>query len=125
MTSGQQKTPPSSPPTFTRTVTAQLARVSVEFLSQCEAQDLIRPRQLEEGEVGYASEDIQRLSLIRRFHDTLGLDLDAVEVVLHLREQLLSLLLRVEEMERRFALTEQELLEEIDRLRRRLIVLQE
>lgn len=124
MTSKRQKTS-SPPPTFTRPVAAQLARVSLEFLSLCETEDLIRPRELEGGEVGYSSEDIQRLSQIRRFHDTLGLDLDAVEVVLHLRTQVITLLSHLEEMERQFARREQELLEELDRLHRRLTVPQE
>lgn len=114
-----------SPPLVTRTVAAQLARVSLEFLSQCEAQDLLRPREPEKGEPGYTFEDIQRLTLIRRFHDFLGLDLEAVEVVLHLREQILNLLARMEEMERRFARKEKELLEEIASLRRRLAVMEE
>jgi DNA-binding transcriptional MerR regulator len=113
------------PPLFTRMVAAQLARVSLEFLSLCEAQDLLRPRELAGGEPGYSFEDIQRLVLIRRFHDLLGLDLEAVEVVLHLREQVLYLRARMEEMERRFTLKEKELLEEIESLRRRLAVLQE
>lgn len=114
-----------SPPLFTRTVAAQLARVSLEFLSRCEAQDLLRPRELAEGEPGYSFEDVQRLTLIRRFHDLLGLDLAAVEVVLHLREQLLNLRAQMEEMQRHFARKEKELLEEIASLRRRLAVLQE
>lgn len=109
---------------FTRTVTAQLARVSVEFLDYLEAEDLVQPRALEgeEGEMGYAPEDIQQLARIRRLHETLGLDLDAVEVVLRLREQVMDLLARMAEMEERFARREQELLQELDDLRRRLLV---
>jgi DNA-binding transcriptional MerR regulator len=109
---------------FTRTVAAQLARVSVEFLDYLEAEDLVQPRALEgeAGEMGYAPEDIQQLARIRRLHETLGLDLDAVEVVLRLREQVMDLLDRMAEMEERFARREQELLQELDDLRRRLLV---
>lgn len=114
-----------SPPLFTRTVAAQLARVSLEFLNRCEAQELLRPRELREGESGYTLADIDRLTLIRRFHESLGLDLEAVEVVLHLRDQILNLMSRMEEMERHFAQKEKELLEEIANLRRRLAVIEE
>jgi len=112
---------------FTRTVTAQLARVSVEFLDLLEAEDLMRPRLLEAegGELGYGAEDIRRLSQIRRLHETLGLELEAVEVVLHLREQVMNLLARMEDLEARFTRREQELLRELDDLRRRLLVTRE
>uniref|UniRef100_A0A7V4G8Q4 MerR family transcriptional regulator n=1 Tax=Desulfobacca acetoxidans TaxID=60893 RepID=A0A7V4G8Q4_9BACT len=106
---------------FTRTVTAQLARVSLEFLELCEAEALVRPRPLGEGEVGYGAEDIERLSQIRRLHEMLGLDLPAVEIVLHLRDQVLSLLERLSDLERRFARREEELLREIEDLRRRVL----
>ena len=54
-----------TPILFTRTVAAQLARVSLDFLERLEQGDLIRPRELEGGEKGYAPEDIGRLSRIR------------------------------------------------------------
>ena len=124
MTPQNQDSASKGPIIFTRTVTAQLARVSVEFLDYLEAEELMQPRSLEgeEGEVGYSPEDIQRLARIRRLHETLGLDLDAVEVVLRLREQVMDLLSRMAEMEERFIRREQELLQELDDLRRRLLV---
>jgi DNA-binding transcriptional MerR regulator len=127
MTPQDDNTSAKGPMIFTRIVTAQLARVSVEFLDLLEAEDLMRPRLLgaEGGELGYAAEDIRRLSQIRRLHETLGLELEAVEVVLHLREQVMNLLARMEDLEARFARREQELLRELDDLRRRLLVTRE
>lgn len=127
MTPQDDNTSAKGPMIFTRTVTAQLARVSVEFLDLLEAEDLMRPRLLEAegGELGYGAEDIRRLSQIRRLHETLGLELEAVEVVLHLREQVMNLLARMEDLEARFTRREQELLRELDDLRRRLLVTRE
>jgi len=111
-----------TPILFTRTVAAQLARVSLDFLERLEQDDLIRPRELEGGEKGYAPEDIGRLSRIRRLHETLGLDLDAVEVVIRLRDQVMEMLTQMEEMEARFNRREQELVQELNDLRRRFLV---
>lgn len=107
---------------FTRTVTAQLARVSLEFLERLEADELMKPRELEGGEKGYSPEDIGRLSRIRRLHETLGLDLASVEIVLSLREQVVNLLTQMEEREAHFSRREQELLQELNDLRRRFLV---
>ncbi len=125
MTPPDQNTSAKAPLLFTRTVAAQLARVSLDFLERLEAEALIQPRELEGGEKGYAPEDISRLSRMRRLHDTLGLDLAGLEVVLHLRDRLTALLAQVEEMEARFARREQELLQEIEELRRRFLVSRE
>jgi MerR family transcriptional regulator/heat shock protein HspR len=110
---------------FTRTVAAQLARVSLEFLDRLEAEELMQPRELEGGDLGYTPEDIARLSRIRRLHDTLGLDLAGVEVVLRLREQLVDMLTRMEDMEKRFNRREQDLVKELNELRRRFLVTRE
>ncbi len=113
---------PKGPIIFTRTVAAQLAQVSVEFLDRLEADELVQPRELEGGEKGYAPEDIGRLSRIRRLHETLGLDLASVEIVLRMREQVMDLLAQMEEMEAHFNRREQELRQELDDLRRRFLV---
>ena len=81
----QNSTAKKVPIVFTRTVAAQLARVSLDFLDRLEAEELLQPRELEGGARGYTPEDIARLCRIRRLHDTLGLDLEAVEVILQLQ----------------------------------------
>jgi len=123
MTDRNRQDPSSKGPIiFTRTVAAQLAQVSVEFLDRLEADELMQPRELEGGETGYAPEDIGRLSRIRRLHETLGLDLASVEIVLRMREQVVNLLARMEEMEAHFNRREQELLQELEDLRRHFLV---
>jgi MerR family transcriptional regulator, heat shock protein HspR len=122
MTPQQQDSPDKTPIIFTRAIAAQLARVSIEFLDHLETEELMHPRPLEGGGTGYAPEDIQRLCRIRRLYETLGLDLAAVEVVLRLREQVVSVLVQMDEMEQRFARRERELLRELDELRSHFLV---
>jgi MerR family transcriptional regulator, heat shock protein HspR len=105
---------------FSRPIAAQLARITLDFLSRLEEGKLIRPRTAVQGEPGYCAEDITQISRIRRLHEDLGLDLEAVEIILHMRRQILTLLRRMEEMERRLAGRERELVQEIQELRRRL-----
>jgi len=85
----------------------------------------MQPLTPEGREPGYTPEDIHRLTLIRRLHETLGLELAAIEVVLHLRERMFETLTRMEEMQRRFARREQELLQELNELRRNTLATRE
>jgi DNA-binding transcriptional MerR regulator len=105
---------------YSRSVAARLAQMTLDLLSLCERQGLIRTRTMVGGEEGYCVADIQRLVRIRRLRDDLGLSLPAVEVVLHLRRQVLDLRAQMDELEARMARREQELTSEIRRLRSRL-----
>ena len=107
-------------PIYTRQVAAQLAQVSIEFLCFCEEENLIQAQVIAGGGQGYSVADIRHLARIRRLHEDLELDLPAVEVTLRLRQRVLDLLAQLDEMERRHARREQELMDEIRQLRRRL-----
>ena len=109
-------------PAYTRLVAAQMAQVSLHFLCLCEEESLIQVQGMAGGGQGYSVADIRHLVRIRRLHEDVGLDLPAVEVTLNLRRQVLDLMAQIEELERRMAQREQELLDEIGRLRRRLAV---
>lgn len=67
---------------------AHIACISIDFLLACEAEELIKPQYTAEGSPGYTLKDIERLQIIRRLHEDLRLDFPAIEVVLHLREQI-------------------------------------
>ena len=125
MTPQDQDTTRKVPLIFTRTVAAQLARVDLDFLERLEAEDILQPRDLEGGEGGYTPEDIGRLCRIRRLHETLGLDLEAVEVVLHLRDRVTFLMAQMRDLETSFGRREQELLQELNDLRRRFLITRE
>ncbi len=107
-------------PFYTRQVAAQLARISLDFLRRCELEQFVQPRPMSGGEVGFTAADIRRLARVRRLRQSLGLDLPAVDVVLHLRRQVVGLQREMMRMEERMTLREQALLEEIAELRRQL-----
>ena len=107
-------------PFYTRTVAAQVARISLDFLRLCEEENLLQAKIMAGGGQGYTPADIRQMARIRRLREDLELDLPAVEVALHLRRQVLDLLAQIDQMERQTTKREQELLNEIQQLRRRL-----
>lgn len=107
-------------PLFLRTVTAQLARVSMEFIVQCEQEGLVEYRVISGGGSGFSTSDIRRLARVRRLRDDLELDFPAVEVVLNLRQQLLDLMDHTETLEQQMIKRERQLLAEIQQLRSQL-----
>jgi len=96
---------------------SQLARVSVDFLKECEREGLVRPQMMAHGEHGYPFSEIRQLARIRRLCDTLALDLAAVEVILHLRQQVVDLIEQLSHIEQQINGREQDLLSEIQALR--------
>jgi DNA-binding transcriptional MerR regulator len=106
-------------PFYTRSVAAQVARISLDFLRLCEEENLLQAKIMAGGQ-GYTPADIRQMARIRRLREDLELDLPAVEVALHLRRQVVELLAQIDEMERQMSKREQELLNEIQQLRRRL-----
>ena len=105
---------------YERETARKLARISANLLRQCEVEQLVQPHVRSGGRTGYSAADIRELARIRRLRDDLGLPLDAIEVVLHMRRQLLDLQAELARMERQMAWREQELLVEMAALRRRL-----
>ncbi|RMG77955.1 MAG: hypothetical protein D6711_00355 [Chloroflexi bacterium] len=67
---------------------ARLARVPLSFVYACEAEGLIQGYELPHGGYGYLSQDVTTLARIYRLYTHLELDLHAIAVVLHLREQI-------------------------------------
>lgn len=107
-------------PLYSRQITAQLAHISIDFLLRCEVEQFVQPRRLPGGEVGYTAADIRRLAMVRRLRYSLDLELPAVEVVLHLRRQVIDLQSYLEELETEMERRENEWLQEIRELRSRL-----
>jgi DNA-binding transcriptional MerR regulator len=100
--------------------TCKFARVSLEFLQECEREGLIRPQIMVHGEQGFSIREIRQLARIRRLRDTLAVDLAAVEIILNLRQQVLDVIKQLDRLEERTNVREQELLNEIQTLRFRL-----
>ena len=102
-----------------RTV-ARLARVSEQFIFECEHEELVTTHTLPDGRKVLRRADVRRIKVIRHLHEDMGLDLEAVDFVLRYREQIKALKLRQAETEARFLERERTHLEELRELRRRL-----
>jgi DNA-binding transcriptional MerR regulator len=107
-------------PRYTRRVAARLAQISLEFLNQCERENLIQLQMMRGGGRGLSVRDIRRLERIRRLQDDLELELPAIEIVLRMRRRTIELLRQMDEMERLMEKREEELLAEIRTLQRRI-----
>jgi hypothetical protein len=105
-------------PRYTRIVAAQLAEISLEFLERCETERLVRVRVIRGGVPGYSARDIRDLARIGRLREQLELDFPALEVVLHMRRQVLGLREQMERLEQEMVQREERLLRELLALRR-------
>lgn len=101
--------------------TANLVRVTTEFIHKCERENLVHAT-VAEGNKGYGPEAIRRLIRIRHLHQDLGLDLMTVDCILRMRKRIATLQRQLDEMEQRKLQREQELLQEIQNLQKRLAI---
>jgi len=107
-------------PLYSRTVAVRMAAVTVEFLELCQSERLIEVHTTRPDEPSYSAQEVRQLALLRRMNEILGIELQDLEVVLHLRSQLLDLQREVEAMERAWFAREAQLTREISELRRQL-----
>lgn len=108
------------PMLYTRRSAARLASVSVSFWRMCEQEGLVHAHTMIGGEKGYYPADIELMTVIRRLHEDLELDIPSLEVVLHMRQRILKLMKEIEDMEHLAQQREQELLTQVRELRRQL-----
>ena len=101
-------------------VTARFARVSEAFIEACEREELLQSRTMIHGKKGYGYREIHLLIRVRTLHEDVGLDLAAIDCILRMRHQLISLRQQIAEMEQRNLQREDALRAEIQELRRRL-----
>ena len=71
---------------------AYIACVCLDFLILCARRELISTQKTSPGSFGIRWSEIQRLAVIRRLHEDLHVDLDALEIILHLRQRLEKML---------------------------------
>ena len=103
---------------FEHRTAARLARVSVEFIRRCEREELVTSRIMLDGKQGLCFAEVCKLKLVRHLHEDMGLDLEAVDLVLQYRNQIKKLRRQIEEMQQRMRQKEQEHLSQIATLRR-------
>ena len=104
---------------YSLTEIATYARVTTEFIQECERENLIQV-DVVRGAIGYSHDTVRRLIRIRHLHRDLGLDLTAIDCILRMRRRVVHLQQQLYDMERRMAVREQELTAEIQRLRKQL-----
>ena len=107
-------------PIYVRSLAARLASVSQEFLIRCEQQGLVKARLMTGGGTGFTVKAIRQLTIIRRLHQDLDLDLETIEIVLHMRNQILDLQAQLEKEQRRAQQREKRILKELQELRKAL-----
>lgn len=110
---------------FEYSTVSRLAKVSEEFIHQCECEELILSCNMLHGKKGLCFADVYKLKLIRHLHQDMGLDFAAVDLVLRYRNRIQTIQCRLDEMEQRMRQKEQEHLNEILALRQRLAQLSE
>jgi len=110
---------------FEHRTAARLTRVAEEFIHQCEREELVASRIMLHGKKSLCIADVCKLKRIRHLHEDMGLDLEAVDFVLRYRNRIQTMQRRLDEMEQRMRQKEQEHLNEILALRRRLAQLSE
>ena len=104
---------PHDEPKYVISIAARLVNLHPQTLRHSESLGLVRPKRTKGNRRLYSEQDLERIRLITRLMNELGVTLAGVEVILNMTEQMQAL--RAEMAER-----ERELLAEIARLRQAL-----
>jgi DNA-binding transcriptional MerR regulator len=108
-------------PLYLRSLAVKMARITPDFLILCEQEGLVQSRTMTGGGKGFDLSTIRQLALIRRLNQELELDLETIDLVIHLRRQILALYREIENLEQRSRQREENLLAEIQALRQQQI----
>ena len=87
-------------PRYMISVAADIVGMHPQTLRIYENKGLIRPKRTNGGTRLYSDADIERLQLIQRLTNDLGLNLAGVEHVLRLQDELVRMRIRLDRMER-------------------------
>jgi MerR family transcriptional regulator/heat shock protein HspR len=99
-------------------VAAELAGMHPQTLRIYESRGLITPKRSPKNTRLYSDEDVERLRRIQELTTELGMNLAGVERVFELEEEIGRMKRRVRGLERQAERVQQELAEELDRVRR-------
>jgi MerR family transcriptional regulator, heat shock protein HspR len=103
---------------FMISVAAELADMHPQTLRMYEARGLITPQRSPKGTRLYSQKDVERLRRIQEMTAELGMNLAGVEKVFELEEQLERMARRMEALERRAEKLQEEMAEELEKVRR-------
>ena len=99
-------------------VAAELAGMHPQTLRIYESRGLIEPKRSPKNTRLYSQEDVERLRRIQELTTELGMNLAGVEKVFELEEELERMRKRMRSLERQAEKLEQEMADELDRVRR-------
>ena len=103
---------------FMISVAAELAGMHPQTLRIYEARGLIEPKRSPKNTRLYSQADVDRLRRIQELTSELGMNLAGVEKVFELEDELARLRRRMRNLERHSERLEQEMADELDRVRR-------
>ena len=99
-------------------VAADLAGMHPQTLRIYESRGLIRPKRSAKNTRLYSQEDVERLRRIQELTSEMGMNLAGVEKVFELEEELERMRKRMQQLERQAHRLEQEMADELDRVKR-------
>jgi MerR family transcriptional regulator/heat shock protein HspR len=99
-------------------VAAELAGMHPQTLRIYETRGLITPKRSPKNTRLYSDEDVERLRRIQELTTELGMNLAGVEKVFELEREIARMSRRMRSLERQAQRVEQELMEEVERVRR-------
>ena len=105
---------------FMISVAAELAEMHPQTLRMYEARGLITPKRSPKKTRLYSQNDVERLRRIQRMTSEEGLNLAGVEAVLKMEDQVSRMRVELERVRKRTKELEQEMNEEVERVRRSL-----
>ena len=111
-------TPENDRGVYMISVAAELAGMHPQTLRIYESRGLVAPKRSGGNTRLYSPSDVERLRRIQELTGELGMNLAGVERVFELEEQLEKMRTRMERLERQARRMEQEMIAEVDRIRR-------
>src|SRR5215212_3493499 len=99
-------------------VAAELAGMHPQTLRIYESRGLIQPKRSAKNTRLYSQDDVDRLRRIQELTSELGMNLAGVEKVFELEEELTRMRRRMQSLEKQAEKLEQEMADELDRVRR-------
>jgi MerR family transcriptional regulator/heat shock protein HspR len=112
------KRPDSTRGVYMISVAAELAGMHPQTLRIYESRGLIEPERTSGGTRRYSAEDVDRLRRIQELTSELGMNLAGVEKVFELEQELDRMRDRMRRLERQAERIQQEMAEEIERVRK-------
>jgi MerR family transcriptional regulator/heat shock protein HspR len=85
---------------YTIKVAAELCGMHEQSLRMYERRGLIAPRRSSGNIRRFSDEDVERIRFIKRLVDELGVNLAGVEVIMHMRQQLIEIQQELRQLQR-------------------------